>query len=926
MRLLIVDDNATNLKLLRAQLEAEGHEVASASNGAAALGLLCSQGADGVISDILMPEMDGYRFCLEVRKDPRLRALPFVLYTSTYNSPADRQLAAKVGADAYISKPAPVVSILEALRAAAGRAPAPPEAPGNGDREVLRQYNEVLVRKVEDKNLELERSLARLSVMHQIDRAIIAGKPPSEIAGAVLPRMRELLGVPRASVSLIDADSGEAEWLATVGEHRPEIGPGARYAIRLLGDLDGLKRGEMQLVEVGDSIPSAIRNALRDIGVAWYAVLPMFAGDELIGSLNFGQAAQGFPEEMLEVAREVAAQLAIAIRQSRLDQRAREADAQYRMIFENVPLGITLTKADGRVVSGNQVMARMLGYDSVEEALRVLQHQAEKVYGDSTTRSAFLRRLREQGTVRDFEVELLRRDGSRFWASLDGRLVERPDGAQLVTIAEDITLRRSQEQRIARFSRMKDMRSSVNAAVARIREREALLDRVCTIAVEKGGFRAAWIAWHDPERRMLLPVASAGALEGFLDRVRLSTDPSSPVPKGIAARVVLGGAAIVTNDVASSAEIAFRDAALQHGFHAALHLPLKAVGEVAGVLILLSADTGVFDEEERALLDELAGDVSLALDSMRKSERLEYLAYYDALTGLPNRRLFADRLGHCLHARGGDPAIVAVVLLDLERFRRVNDTLGRQAGDELLRAVGARLQRQNESAEHLGADLFGLVLRGSRSASEVNRELERVMEAVFAAPLRVNEQELRPSCRAGIALHPADGDDADALLRNAEAALRGGKRSGERVVFYAPDMNALVAEALAIENKLRQAVERREFVLHYQPKVRLEGGAIVGAEALIRWRDPQQGLVPPGRFIPVLEETGMIVEVGRWAMQQAFADLESWIREGLHPPRIAVNVSSIQLQHRNFVDTVIGEIERGGDRPELLELEITESL
>jgi len=303
-----------------------------------------------------------------------------------------------------------------------------------------------------------------------------------------------------------------------------------------------------------------------------------------------------------------------------------------------------------------------------------------------------------------------------------------------------------------------------------------------------------------------------------------------------------------------------------------------------------------------------------------------FLADHDALTGLPNRRLFADRLGHCLHARGGDPAIVAVVLLDLERFRRVNDTLGRQAGDELLRAVGARLQRQNESAAHLGADLFGLVLRGSRSASEVNRELERVMEAVFAAPLRVNEQELRPSCRAGIALHPADGDDADALLRNAEAALRGGKRSGERVVFYAPDMNALVAEALAIENKLRQAVERREFVLHYQPKVRLEGGAIVGAEALIRWRDPQQGLVPPGRFIPVLEETGMIVEVGRWAMQQAFADLESWIREGLHPPRIAVNVSSIQLQNRNFVDTVIGEIERGGDRPELLELEITESL
>jgi diguanylate cyclase (GGDEF)-like protein len=434
------------------------------------------------------------------------------------------------------------------------------------------------------------------------------------------------------------------------------------------------------------------------------------------------------------------------------------------------------------------------------------------------------------------------------------------------------------------------------------------------------------VAWHDPAQRSLQPIASAGELDGFLDTVRLSTDPSSPLPKGIAARVVMGGEAIVTNDVMASAEIAFRDEALKHGFKAALHLPLKAAGEVAGVLILLSAETGVFDDEERGLLDELASDVSLALESMRKSEQLEYLAYYDALTGLPNRSLFHDRLDHSLRPRGGDGTLIAVALLDLERFRRVNETLGRVQGDALLSEIGGRLHALNDTAARLGADMFALILRGARNAAEVNRAVEAIVEQAFARPVRLGGEDLRVSCRSAVALFPGDGGDADALLRNAEAALRRSKRSDERIVFYAPEMNAQVADALTIENKLRRAVERREFVLHYQPKARLADATIVGAEALIRWQDPEKGLVPPGRFISVLEETGLIIEVGRWALQQAYADLNAWAQQGLRVQRVAVNVSSVQLQRKDFVDTVIEEIAGGGDHPEWLELEITESL
>jgi EAL domain-containing protein (putative c-di-GMP-specific phosphodiesterase class I) len=222
--------------------------------------------------------------------------------------------------------------------------------------------------------------------------------------------------------------------------------------------------------------------------------------------------------------------------------------------------------------------------------------------------------------------------------------------------------------------------------------------------------------------------------------------------------------------------------------------------------------------------------------------------------------------------------------------------------------------------------MFALVLRGARNAVELNRMIDSIVDATFSEPFALGGHELQAVCRAGVATYPDDGADADALLKNAEAALRRCKRERERVVFYAPEMNARAAEALEIEMRLRRATANREFVLHYQPKVELTDGRITGLEALIRWQEPGKGLVPPGRFIPVLEETGLIAEVGRWAVEQTFADLRSWAKAGIKVPRVAVNVSAIQLQRKDFVEVLIEEIERGGDNPEWLELEVTESL
>jgi diguanylate cyclase (GGDEF)-like protein len=272
---------------------------------------------------------------------------------------------------------------------------------------------------------------------------------------------------------------------------------------------------------------------------------------------------------------------------------------------------------------------------------------------------------------------------------------------------------------------------------------------------------------------------------------------------------------------------------------------------------------------------------------------------------------------------------LALFLIDLERFKNINDSLGRPAGDALLRQVAEWLTRNVGDANLLarvGADHFAVVLPDVKQEGDVTRLLEKTMEALPQHPFQLNDAEFRIAAKIGVALFPDDGANADTLFKNAEAALKKTKTSGDRYLFYTQKMTEMVASKLTLENQLRQALEKGEFVLHYQPKVSLANGKLTSAEALIRWNDPRTGLVPPGRFIPVLEETGLIYEVGRWALHKAIEDYLRWRNAGLAAVPIAVNVSPLQLRHRNFIAEIKGAIGIDAHAAAGLELEITESL
>jgi diguanylate cyclase (GGDEF)-like protein/PAS domain S-box-containing protein len=485
----------------------------------------------------------------------------------------------------------------------------------------------------------------------------------------------------------------------------------------------------------------------------------------------------------------------------------------------------------------------------------------------------------------------------------------------------------AKDEKLEKLSRIRAVSGEINAAIVRMRERQALLEETCRIFADLGKFELVWIAALDEAKQEVKPVAWAGfSTEG----AHAVTWASIASAQGTLGEVIQTRKLSVRNDIENQyTRGRLRQEALDHGCRSNVCMPLLVDDRVVGLITLYATGLGFFDRDEIALLEEVAADVSFALQSISRQEKLEYLSYYDTLTGLPNRQLFIDRLSQQMRAREGEERMVALILLNLERFRNMNETLGRHGGDEVLRQIAGRLQHAfhgKDSLAHFGADNFAVVIRGVRDAGEIAHLVESQVFGCLEEPFEIEDRRLRATARAGVAVFPADGDNADTLFKNAEAALTKARTSGERYLFYAPQMNARVAEQLRLENDLRNALLQEQYVLYYQPRFDFANRRITGLEALIRWKHPERGMVSPGEFIPILEETGMIIDVGRWALKRAALDHAGWGAAGLKPPRIAVNVSAVQLRRRDFVDymkNALAEVEGSSGR---LDIEITESM
>ena len=315
--------------------------------------------------------------------------------------------------------------------------------------------------------------------------------------------------------------------------------------------------------------------------------------------------------------------------------------------------------------------------------------------------------------------------------------------------------------------------------------------------------------------------------------------------------------------------------------------------------------------------------------TMRHQSQLEHQANHDALTELPNRNLFADRLEQAISYAQRYRHAVWVLFIDLDNFKLVNDSLGHHCGDELLRTVAARLRacvRDSDTVGRLGGDEFMLILLGYPHGELSSVLLKKLLKAV-ADPVRLGGREVIVTCSIGVSLYPNDGEDAAHLLKHADIAMYRAKEAGRnQIQFYEASMNARIAERALIESELRNALARGELGLHYQPRVDLRSGRVVGVEALLRWRHPQLGMVLPSRFIGVAEETGMIVPIGAWVLRTACAQTRAWQLAGLAPLRMAVNLSARQFRDHGLGADIVAALRDSGLDARYLELELTESV
>ncbi len=311
------------------------------------------------------------------------------------------------------------------------------------------------------------------------------------------------------------------------------------------------------------------------------------------------------------------------------------------------------------------------------------------------------------------------------------------------------------------------------------------------------------------------------------------------------------------------------------------------------------------------------------------NDQLDHLARHDALTNLPNRILLQDRLSQAIELAHRQGRQLALMFMDLDQFKHINDSLGHTVGDQLLQSVAQRLVacvRQSDTISRQGGDEFVLLLPFIEHSEDAALSAQKILTAL-AEPHHIDRHSLHISASIGISVYPDDGQDAETLIKNADAAMYHVKENGRyNYKFFKQEMNAQAVQRQATEASLRRSLEGQEFVLHYQPKINFHSGAIVGVEALIRWQHPERGLLLPAEFVPVAEDCGLILPIGRWVLREACLQAQSWLRAGLPPITVAVNTSALELLDNDFLENIRATLVATGLDPHYLQLELTESV
>ena len=609
-------------------------------------------------------------------------------------------------------------------------------------------------------------------------------------------------------------------------------------------------------------------------------------------------------------------------------------------ILKTILNTLIVTQPDGTIASANHATLDLLGYEEGElVGLAIDQIIADGSIPQDRTMAHLIKGER----ITNIEQFYLSKQGHKIPMIFSSSVMRGGEGEiqGVVCAATDISERKANEEKLHRTSRILGAIHASNVLLIHSKSEQEMADGVCLSIVEQAGYQMVWVGLQQEETDALLPVAWAGETEECLDGIKRcrEVDGWRECPTVTAARAGKTSINMAIGEAPDSCYWHCEEHQQPNG--SVIALPLLQGREVFGALTIYSKEENAFWPEEVTLLKELANDLSYGIKALQThqkqqqaEEQIVYQAFHDSLTKLPNRAMILqsmDRAVDRIHRRGGEAAILFV---DLDDFKLVNDTLGHAAGDDLLCQVTEQLKcvmrGTDMVARHGGDEFIVLIERYGQQAGEVPFEQEaatvssRILE-VLNKPFQIKEQDTYISASIGISLYPDDAEDAAQLIQHADAAMYRAKSLGRgNYQFFSRELSELQQQRMSLATMLHQAIEHQEFLLHYQPLIDLTSGRMVGVEALIRWEREEGHLVSPADFIPVAEDTGLILPIGNWVIREACRQLREWTDMGISLP-VAINLSARQMWRGDIVTQVMSAINEADVSKGLLEVEVTES-
>jgi diguanylate cyclase (GGDEF)-like protein/PAS domain S-box-containing protein len=632
------------------------------------------------------------------------------------------------------------------------------------------------------------------------------------------------------------------------------------------------------------------REAAAAFGWQSSASFPIRQGGEVIGALSiYEMEIDFFGEREVALLEETALDVSFGLdnlereaRREQAEEDLRRSEEKYRNIYEHAPVGIFQSTQEGRLIQANSTFARLFAYDSPEEMIHTITDIPTQIFVHPGQRAEILRDALETRRFVQHEVTYIRKDRSTFVTNLFIRAVfdENDAIAFYEGFLEDITERKQLEDSLLKSQKFLGTIIETEPECVKLLAADGSLQLMNRAGLE------------------MLQVDSLDQVKG--ESIYNLIDPEH-----------LEAFRALTNDVFAGGSGS---------------LEFRMVG-VKGRPLWLDTHAVPLRNDQGEIVSLLAITRNIT-ERKKYEEQLLYQANYDLLTGLPNRNLLTDRFSQAIAAKERYHSFLALLLMDLDNFKFVNDTLGHAAGDLLLVEVARRIRssvRKNDTIARLGGDEFVVIPDKVADSQAAARAGEQIL-AALSEPFFILGREIFLTVSIGIVVHPNDGDSLDQLLQHADIAMYHAKHLGKNnFQFFTATINKRIHDRLALETRLHRALEKNEFLLHYQPQVEIRTGRVVGVEALIRWRPSGDELHLPHTFIPLLEETGLIIPVGEWVLEKACEQLNAWRRAG-HDLRLSVNISSRQFHAINIVDRISRIVQSSGCLPGQVCLELTESL